>query len=470
MKIRNKEADRKDRLVDGELVVNAWTSDGFLRAGLLSLEEDGEHVAASFRYEAQYLAHPKSYPLDPINLPLGTTDFATASQFVTLGAIFDAAPDAWGRKVVQAQLADEARGRVFRGAFLRGADGIGALVMTPLALDGHVNLEEIVQLSLNERPGVSQLWRAATAALQFEQGEELTQEMKEMLGGSWTIGGARPKAILRSDAPGSVPGESVIAKFGSKHDSIDRLAIEFASLRMADEMGMNPCGHQLVSIDGVGEGVGRALLLDRFDRRTVDGRVQRRHYLSAMSVVSHQPQSKFLNSSQDQAMISWGKLLDVASRIGAKPGAAKVEMFARLCLNTALHNTDDHLKNFGFLRAQDSVTHYELAPVFDVSPQAADRHYLHCADLGQAYNLKEVISRARVLGIAKGAAEEVEQRILEVLDRRDEFLDEAGLSEAQRQTVGHWIEQGLGPAYADRPKVESPDPAVARALRERSSA
>lgn len=462
----NRGADRRDRLIDGELIVHAWTRDGFLRAGLLSLEEDGENISASFQYDAAYLSHPESYPLDPINLPLGSTRFATASQFVTLGAIFDAAPDAWGRRVVQAQLAQEARGRVFRGAFLRGADGIGALVMTPLALDGEIKLEEIIQQSLDERPALSQLQRAASAALLFEQGEELTQEIKEMLGGSWTIGGARPKAILRQDDPQAVRGESVIAKFGSRHDTVDRLAIEYASLQMAAAMGMNPCGHRLVEVGG-GKEAYRALILDRFDRRTVDGLVHRRHYLSAMSLVSHQPQSKFLNSMMDQAMISWGKLIDVAARVAARPGAAKVEMFARLCLNTALHNTDDHLKNFGFLRMEQGHTHYEVAPVFDVSPQAADRHYLHCADLGQVYNLKEVISRARALGIAKGAAEEVEQRILEVLDRRDEFFDEADLNREQGEMVGQWIEMGLGPVYTSRPKAQRPAAQIDPPPRER---
>ena len=443
--MRLKAIDRKDKLIDGDLTVNVWTPTGFLQAGTLSLEEDGDDVAASFEYHPAYLANRAAFPLDPINLPLGVSTFSTVSQFVRLGAIFDAAPDAWGRRVVQAQLAEEARLRVFRGAFLRGADGIGALVITPKALDGEIELDAIIKMSLEERPGMSQLERAAQAAAEFEKGEELTEEMREMLGGSWTIGGARPKAILRRDDDEGVPGESLIAKFKSKNDAvIDRNRLEFAALRMASGMGFRVPQIHLSEFAGHGGGTATSLLLERFDRTVREGVVHRRHYVSAMSLASHQPQSKMLNSPLDRAVISWGKLLELASRVGDRPAAARVEMFARLCLNTALQNTDDHLKNFGFLRSEDSTLHYEIAPVFDVSPQAAQRHYLHCADLGQVYSLKEVLSRGRVLGIAKGACEEVEQRLVDVLRERNRYFDEAGMSGGEVRLASEWIDSGLG--------------------------
>jgi len=143
---------RQEKLVDGELRVHAWTPQGFLSAGLLQLEEDGDAISATFTYDASYLESRLSYPLDPLNMPLGRGRLATDSQFVTLGAIFDAAPDAWGRRVVSAQLPAEARQRVFRNAFLRGADGIGSLVLTPEIISGDIELDRIVAISLAERP------------------------------------------------------------------------------------------------------------------------------------------------------------------------------------------------------------------------------------------------------------------------------------------------------------------------------
>ena len=125
-------------------------------------------------------------------------------------------------------------------------------------------------------------------------------------------------------------------------------------------------------------------------------------------------------------------------------------MMARLMLNTALQNTDDHLKNFGFLKVAGSATQYEIAPVFDVSAQAGQRHYLHCLDLGQVYTLGDVLPLARKLGIAKGAAEEIEQRITGVLQQRHEYFDAAGMSRAEAAQADGWITGGCGPRYAAR--------------------
>ena len=434
---------RRDKQVDGRLRVHAWTPAGFLSAGLLTLEEDGQAIAATFEYDATYLAAPGAYPLDPLNLPLGRTIQATDSQYVRLGAIFDAAPDAWGRRVVTAQLPEEARQRVFRGAFLRGADGIGALVLTPESLTGQLELDRIIALSLAERPGLSQLGRASKAAMDFEAGLDLTEDMRDMLGGSWTIGGARPKAILRDDRQGAMVGASVIAKFDSKLDALPRNRIEAACLAMAKAMGFEVPAHELVEI-----GAERtALVLERFDRQPIDAVMQRRHYISAMSLASYEPQSRFLNSRQDQAMISWSKLLELASRVCEHPTAARVEMFARLALNTALQNTDDHLKNFGFIKSLTNPTRYQIAPVFDVSAQAGQRHYLHCLDIGQTYSLDQVIPLARRLGISKGAAEDVQERIISVIALQTQFFDAAGLTRAQADQVSGWIRGGSGPSF-----------------------
>ncbi len=437
---------RRSKEVDGALRVHAWTPQGFLSAGLLQLKEDGESISATFNYDPGYLTIGSSYPLDPINMPLGRGRMATDSQFVTLGAIFDAAPDAWGRRVVTAQIPEEARQRVFRNAFLRGADGIGALVLTPEAISGDLEIDRIVAMSLAERPALSQLERAAQAAMEFEKGNDLTDEMRDMLGGSWTIGGARPKAILRDDREGAAAGQSLIAKFDSVNDSLPRNRIESVCLEMARAMGFRVPAHQLIELPG-----GRtALLLERFDRPVIDGRVHRLHYLSAMSLVSHEPQSKFLNSPMDQAALSWGKLLEVASRVCVKPQQSRVEMFSRLALNAALQNSDDHLKNFAFLKTPGSPVNYEIAPVFDVSAQGAQRHYLHCLDLGQVYSLSDVIPRARHLGIAKAAAEEVEDRIVNVLRSIDDHLDAAKLPAVDVVKVKAWIGEGLGLRYKER--------------------
>lgn len=437
-------AQRREKEIEGDLRVHAWTPAGFVSAGLLHLEEDGERISASFSYDQDYLDAALSYPLDPINMPLKPGGVATTSQFVRLGAIFDAAPDAWGRRVVTAQIPEDARRRVLRNAFLRGADGIGAIVLTPQSMTAPGDLQHIVEWSLQERPALSQVHLAARAARALERGVSVTDEMRHMLSGSWTIGGARPKAILRDDRPGSIAGQSLIAKFDSTSDVVPRNRIEAACLDMAADMGFSVPWHDLVDLeDGT-----TALLLERFDREVRDGKVHRRHYVSALSLASYEPQSRFLDSAMDRAVLSWGKLLELASRVCARPHAARVEMFARLALNAAFRNTDDHLKNFAFLKMADSALHYEIAPVFDVSSQNAQRHYLHCAGLGQVYSLQEVIPLARNFGVSKAAATEIEERIVQVMESAANYLDARGMAREEREQVLEWVRDGLGHRYS----------------------
>jgi serine/threonine-protein kinase HipA len=450
--------DRRDKRVASPLYVHAWTPSGFRCAGELELDEDGDRdVSAVFRYDQKYLADPAAYALDPLNMPLLASSFATDSANVVLGAIFDAAPDAWGRRVVRAAMdarTSAAAGRdrygLYGNAFLRGADGIGALVLTP---DPHTDLDAIVALSLAERPRLSQLEAAARAARQLERDGQVDDDLRDLLAGSWTIGGARPKAILMDDRPGAAPGSSVIVKFARADDPLPRACLEYATLRMAQDIGMATPRHDLLDVQGE-----PTLVIERFDRRwpaehssppatLAPASALRRHYLSAMSLVSAQPRSRLLDTRFDELTFSWTKLMEIASRVCAHPAQARVEMFARLALNAAVGNTDDHLKNFGFLRTMTApgVGHYEIAPVFDVSPQASPTHYLHCHGLGREYTLSDVIAQSRRLGVAQAAAAEIEDRIRSVLQRADEYLDEAGLTAAQRATARRWIERGTGP-------------------------
>lgn len=436
--------DRSFKRVPPKLRVHVWTPAGYLYAGLLELDEHGDRdIFCGFQYEQSYLDNPLSHPLDPINLPLSKRRFTSTSPNVTVGAIFDAAPDAWGRKVAQAALPADQQHMLYRGAMLRGADGIGALLIT---LDREHSQEEllaIVRGSLQERPSISQIESAASAARQLEMTGEIESGLESMLAGSWTIGGARPKAILRNDRPGAAQGSSFIAKFSSLGDHLSRVRIEFATMRLARAMGLNVPDHEIHEVK-TEYGIEPALVLERFDRGFDESGMSRRHYLSAISLVSATPQSKFLDSRFDVATFSWSKLIEISARVADKPSYAKAEMFARLCFNAAVGNTDDHMKNFGFLKAPGSRTNYELAPVFDVSPQPSAGHYLNCTQLGRHYTLDQVLGEARALGISSAVAKEVGERIAQAMLSLNDFFDEAGMPAASRKAASLWISRNTG--------------------------
>jgi serine/threonine-protein kinase HipA len=436
-------AMRANKSLPSPLYVHVWTANSYRLAGTLTL--DGTSVddfSATFAYAETYLADADAeasaanYPLDPINLPLFPSPYHGMSPHLIVGAIFDAAPDAWGRRIIQANDPALSGHSLYRDAFLRGADGIGALVFSA---DINTNIAEAVHTAKLERPSLDDLERAANAARRFEIDGALNDADKSLLAGSWTIGGARPKAILRDTA--NPDDASVIVKFAAQDDVLDRSGIEWACLRMARDIGFTVPRHEIIETS-----TGRALLLGRFDRTPVQvGSEQgRRHYISAYSLISRLPDSKRLDSSRDQIIFSCGNLIALAGRIGAKPSVAKVEMFGRLLLNTALHNTDDHLKNFGFLKDEDATLNYSLAPVFDVSTQVQADHYLHCAGLGRRYTAQEMLAEARQLGIAALAASEMWDKVMDTLAKRAQYFDEAKLSQRDRDAVERLILQGIG--------------------------
>lgn len=449
--------DRKDRgskTVASPLSVYVWSArggaHGFCLAGHLDLKEPGgssNNVLASFEYASAYLKDPHAYALDPINLPLRPGAVSTEHAFVALGAIFDAAPDAWGRRVIHAsQPNSSADGSTYTHAFLRGADGIGSLLLKPA--QGSVSsaeLESLVELSRSERPTLADLDRAGKAARELEGSADISEEHRHLLAGSWTIGGARPKAIIRNEGnfPVSEPlqGRSIIAKFPSLNESIDRASIEWASLRMAKDMGFEVPGHALARI-----GTGKALLLERFDRFELPPEQTplqegRRHYVSLNSLISSLPENKRLDTARDRILFSVGNLISIAARVSAKPSQSRAEMYARVLLNTSLHNTDDHTKNWGFI--QDvSDRHMRIAPVFDVSPQGLNEHFLHLGQLGRKYNIRDLREHAGSLGIASNAAAEIEERVLTVLERRNQYFDEAEMPAQQRLVIERLIGEG----------------------------
>lgn len=131
----------------------------------------------------------------------------------------------------------------------------------------------------------------------------------------------------------------MIAKFESREAQADgRNRMEWATLRMARDMGMPVPQHELVDL---GDHV--ALVLERLDRVPTASGMRRRHYVSAASFISAVPQSQYLASPFDQAMFSWRRLMDVASAVGASASRSRIEVFGRLMLNAAVGNSDDHL-------------------------------------------------------------------------------------------------------------------------------
>lgn len=304
-------------------------------------------VSSTFRYHDAYLARRATYALDPA-LPLFKGNHAVADGLPY--SFTDCAPDRWGRNLIKKrrQALDVAEGRTRREVtdidFLLGATDLtrqGALRFT----EPDVGPSGPFLADDPDVPKLLELPRLLRAAERVIRGEDDMLAVKELLdAGTGSLGGARPKASVRDGA------RIQIAKFASPKDEWDVIAWEKTALDLAERAGIRVPARRLERIGG------RAvLLLDRFDRAADGSRIA---YMSAMTLLTARDGG---NDAFDY--------MDLAEALAEHGGVTiktdLIELWRRIAYSVAIHNTDDHLRNHGFLRG---LTGWSLSPLFDVNP------------------------------------------------------------------------------------------------------
>jgi serine/threonine-protein kinase HipA len=444
---------RKDKAVEGELFVYVDIRGEAVLCGVLTLDDTGDdRFFAQFTYVGSYVEDARAFPLDPLNLPLidSRTTFSTTSRYETLGAIFDAAPDAWGRNVMRM---DNAGARVSEDAVLlkgRGM-GVGALFFSGRLLTP--NMRKVYRL-----PEITEVETLADLIADIDQGIKPKGLYRDLLGSSWDIGGARPKTIVRDDK-----GEMWIAKFPRRGESYDRQRVEYANLQMARAIGMTVPEIRLVETH-----LGAVLLTHRFDRELLPATnpggtvVARRHFLSGAALISPSIQigKRELDGPRGKATYSYARLADVIRRVSSHPGHDLKELYARMILNVAVHNTDDHLKNIGFLK-DDGADTYRLAPLFDVVTQEGSaRHYLHVGALGRVSSFDNCMTEYRRFGLrSEDAARSILDHVRTVVAQRLRYYDEAGMKADEVVRIEASLSAWHAPGPAAEPDAPKDDEA-----------
>lgn len=301
--------------------------------------------SATFAYDVGYLGRPGAYALDPA-LPLDTSSHQTRRGRATFGAFSDCAPDRWGRRLI----ARNERQRVRRegGAersfgeadYLLGArDDMrqGALRFRDRATGSYLAPDD------SGVPPLVELPRLLSAAEHLERDEASDEELRLLLRGGSSLGGARPKAhVLLAD------GRPAIAKFPSPaNDDWDVIRWEAVALRLAREAGIAAQSATLHLVDGKA-----VLIVDRFDR----ARGWRVGYASAMTMLE-------LGDGDRASYVDIAAVIEASS---PRAGEDLRELWRRIVLSVLISNTDDHLRNHGFLRTTSAG--WTLSPAFDLNP------------------------------------------------------------------------------------------------------
>ncbi len=299
--------------------------------------------SATFAYAAGYLARRDNYPLDPA-LPLVSGQLQTPAGRSIFGAFSDCSPDRWGRMLIRRRFgaADESAGDQSFGEvdYLLGVrDDLrqGALRFRD---------PDVGQFLADEEGGVPllvDLPRLLDYAGRAERDVASDEELDLLLKGGSSLGGARPKAHV-IDGKGRI----AIAKFPkAEGDDWNVPGWEAVTLMLAREAGIDAASSEIADVGG------RPVhIVDRFDRR--GGR--RVGYVSAMTLLE-------ASDGDDRSYLD---LVEVIEEESDRATADLHELWRRVAFSILVSNTDDHLRNHGFLRSTSGG--WALSPAFDINP------------------------------------------------------------------------------------------------------
>ncbi|MFD3510961.1 type II toxin-antitoxin system HipA family toxin [Nocardia sp. NPDC058666] len=368
-----------------------------------------------FQYGRRYAARPDAVSLSP-TLPLGSGSFGPTEDLGMPGALRDGAPDAWGRRV----LLNALTGAHGLDADVTALDELTYLLRSGSNRFGAIDFQQS-PLNYVPRADTASLDELHRAARIVEAGDHLPTGLAEAIIDGTTMGGARPKALVRDES------REYLAKFSTSSDPFPVVTAEAASLTLARRAGIRVPDTRVVT--SLGRNV---LLIERFDRPG-DGR--RTMVVSALTLTDLGEMTARYGS------YPW--LLRSLREHGTDAGA---ELFTRIAFNIAISNTDDHLRNHAAFWDGSTLT---LTPAYDLSPiprsgETAYQAIAYGPDGERESNLAALIAVAHVYGLDQLRARDVVDRMVEEIRTGwDEAADEARLTQAERSLL--WGRQFLNP-------------------------
>ncbi|WP_283234561.1 type II toxin-antitoxin system HipA family toxin [Caenibius tardaugens] len=300
-------------------------------------------VIGRFVYGRSYLARPNAVEFDPVELKLGAKTYETAGLRGVFGALRDAGPDYWGRRVIEKH-AGKAELSELDYLLHSADDRAGALGF------GFNQQPPAPRRNFNQTVALEKLQRIADAIVADEElpVDAEAEQIQELLLVGTSMGGARPKAVVEDhDA-------LWVAKFNRADDRWNSARVEHAMLRLAGACGIDVAQSKVVVAGGRD-----VLMVRRFDRDKTEDGYQRARMVSALTLLRTE------DSHRDRDRWSYVLLAEELRRASADPKHDAPELFRRMCYNALISNSDDHPRNHALLaRDQD----WRLSPAYDLTP------------------------------------------------------------------------------------------------------
>lgn len=323
--------------------------------GVLSVEFLRGKEIFSFEYADEWLNSGKQQMLDP-DLGLFSGVQYLRDEKSNFGLFLDSSPDRWGRVLMKRREAILAKSEGRPARTLRESDFLLGVYDLHRMGALRFKLDPDGEFLDNNKDYSAPPWASIRelehASLELEKNLEqdnpdVLRWLNMLIAPGSSLGGARPKASVQHP-----DGSLWIAKFPSSNDETDTGAWEIVVNKLAQKAGINMAEAMTQKYNSKHH----TYLTKRFDRTTNGGRI---HFASAMTLLG------YTDGASAEEGVSYLELVEFIIQHGANVKEDLTELFRRIVFSIAVSNTDDHLRNHGFLLTQQGWT---LSPAYDINP------------------------------------------------------------------------------------------------------
>lgn len=388
-----------------EVYVYIFLSKQWVPCGLLKFHDQGRFSYSEFRYGRNYLERVDRVEIDPSHLKFFDKTIQSEEGIAIFNGIRDAGPDMWGRYLLDKKFVRALSEMEY--IISVGPDRAGALAFGPDPVSGPKKLgvngwEPYVgrRLSLEVCvDGVEDVIK-----------NENTKQLKTYIEYGSSLGGARPKATV------DWKKRAYLAKFSLSLDKKNEPLIEYATMTLAADCGLNVPNIDCVTVQGR-----FVYLVKRFDRDKNGNPIP---FISALSATGL--------AENDYREWSYFKICDSIKKLSPTPEKDLKELFARVVFNISVYNNDDHMRNHGFLYSGSNQ--WKLSPLYDVVPGIISTNTYALAmsvgDEGKKASLSNALSRCGEFGLEKNSANEICEKITYIVQGWEKKFRELGVEKA----------------------------------------
>ena len=402
--------------------------DGPQLIGLLRAETTHGKETFSFEYDRQWLDGANAMQLDPELQLFAGPQYLSDNDRSNFGTFLDSSPDRWGQLLMRRREAREARLAQQRPKTLVGSDFLLGVHdeqrMGGLRFKTEIDGEFLSAEQGRGAPPWARLRELENAAWRFQtdkgfdHDDDATEWLRLLMAPGSSIGGARPKAGVCDEEQ-----NLWIAKFPGRNDEFDVGGWELVTHRLAREAGLDIA-------DATAEKFGRphhTFMVKRFDRTIENGERKRRHFASAMTMLGYSDGTSFKDGA------SYLEIVEFLTRHGAATKADMRELWRRIVFSICVSNTDDHLRNHGFLLHHDG---WKLSPAYDINPDPTGTGLsLNISDVDNSLNLELALEVAEYFRLDNSEAISIMDEVKQAVMKWPDIANQVGIPRTEQEMM-----------------------------------